>query len=49
MDAEEAFESRMRLDGSHEKLRRLAAHLIDRFRPDATRMAEAAQLAPCGR
>lgn len=50
MDAEfEAFESRMRLDGSHEKLRRLAAHLIDRFRPDAVRMAEAAQLAPCGR
>jgi hemerythrin-like domain-containing protein len=50
MEAEfEAFATRMRLDGSEDRLRGLADRLTGRFRPDPERMAEAALLAPCGR
>ncbi len=45
----EAFESRMRADGSYDRLRALAESLTRRFRPDAVRMAAASQMAHCGR
>jgi hemerythrin-like domain-containing protein len=50
MDSEfEAFEAEMHADGSYDRLRGLVDRLTARFRPDPTRMAEAAQLAHCGR
>jgi hemerythrin-like domain-containing protein len=45
----ESFESRMRADGSYDRLRALAERLTERFRPDPVRMASASQLAHCGR
>jgi hemerythrin-like domain-containing protein len=44
----EAFEARMRADGSYDRLRALAEALTTRFRPDPARMA-AAPFAHCGR
>lgn len=45
----EAFEAGMHADGSYDRLRQLADRLTARFRPDPARMADAAQLAHCGR
>jgi hemerythrin-like domain-containing protein len=50
MSAEfERFETRLRGDGSYDRLRALADRLTLRFRPDPQRMAEAAQMSHCGR
>jgi hemerythrin-like domain-containing protein len=45
----EAFEARLRADGSHDRLRALAERLIGRFRPDAQRVSAAGLVACCGR
>ena len=45
----EAFELRMRADGSYDRLRTLADRLTTRYRPDPERMAAAAQMSHCGR
>jgi hemerythrin-like domain-containing protein len=44
----EAFEARMRADGSYDGLYGLADRLISAFRPDTSRMAAAAQTVGCG-
>ena len=44
----EAFEARMRADGSYDGLYGLADRLIAAFRPEPSRMAAAAQLVGCG-
>jgi len=44
----EAFEARMRADGSYDRLRGLADRLSASFRPDPARMAAAAQMVGCG-
>ena len=44
----EAFEARMRADGSYDRLRGLADRLSTSFRPDPARMAAAANLVGCG-
>src|SRR5262245_57600114 len=44
----EAFEARLREDGSHDRLRGLAERLSTRFRPDPAHMDAAAQMAHCG-
>jgi len=49
MEAEfEAFEARMRADGSYDRFRGLADRLTEVFRPDPARMAAAAQSVGCG-
>jgi hypothetical protein len=45
----EAFESRMRADGSYDRLCALAESLTRRFRPGGPRMAAASHLAHPGR
>lgn len=45
----EEFEAKLHADGSYDVLRGLAERLTARFRPDPARMAEASQLAHCGR
>ena len=44
----EAFEARMRADGSFDRLHGLAEGITTRFRPDPTRMAAAANMVGCG-
>jgi hemerythrin-like domain-containing protein len=44
----EAFEARMRADGSYDRLNGLAGRLTATFRPDPARMAAAAQVVGCG-
>jgi hemerythrin-like domain-containing protein len=44
----EAFEARMKAEGSYDRLRALAERLTGRFRPDPARMAAAAQMSHCG-
>jgi len=44
----EAFEARMRADGSYDRLQGLADRLTTSFRPDPARMAAAAQMVGCG-
>ena len=44
----EAFEARMRADGSYDRLHGLAERLTAAFRPDPERMAAAALMAGCG-
>jgi hemerythrin-like domain-containing protein len=44
----EALEARMRADGSYDRLHALADRLTASFRPDAARMAAAAQVVGCG-
>jgi len=44
----EAFEARMRADGSYDRLHGLADRLSASFRPDPARMAAAAQMVGCG-
>ena len=44
----EAFETRMRADGSYDRLHGLADRLTAAFRPDPVRMAAAAQMVGCG-
>jgi hemerythrin-like domain-containing protein len=44
----EAFEARMRADGSLDRLHGLAEGITTRFRPDPARMAAAANLVGCG-
>jgi len=49
MEAEfQAFEARMRADGSYDRFRGLADRLTEAFRPDPARMAAAAQSVGCG-
>ena len=43
-----SFEARWRVDGSYDRLQRLAEELRTTFRPDPGRMAAAAELLPCG-
>jgi hemerythrin-like domain-containing protein len=43
-----SFEAQWRADGSYDRLQRLAEALRTAFRPDAERMAAAADLLPCG-
>ena len=45
----EAFEARMRADGSYDRLHGLADRLTVAYRPDPARMAAAAQMVGCGR
>jgi len=42
-----SFEARWRVDGSYDRLQRLAEKLQTTFRPDPGRMAAAAELLPC--
>jgi hemerythrin-like domain-containing protein len=50
MSAEfEAFEARLRADGSYDRLCALAERLTERFRPVPGRMAVTTQLSHCGR
>jgi hemerythrin-like domain-containing protein len=44
----EAFEARMRADGSYDRLHGLAERLTAAFRPDPVRMAAAARIVGCG-
>lgn len=44
----EAFEARMRGDGTYDRLHQLAERLTARFRPDPVRMAAAAEIVGCG-
>jgi hemerythrin-like domain-containing protein len=44
----EAFEARMRADGSYDRFRGLAGRLTEAFRPDPARMTAAAQGVGCG-
>jgi hypothetical protein len=44
----EAFEARMRLDGSYDGLHEMAERLTRRFRPDPQRMQAASRMSPCG-
>jgi hemerythrin-like domain-containing protein len=44
----EAFEARMRADGSYDRLYVLADRLTAAYRPDPARMAAAAQMVGCG-
>jgi hypothetical protein len=44
----EALSARVEVDGSLDRLRRLADGLVAGFRPDPARMEEAAHLLPCG-
>ena len=44
----EAFDARMRSDGSFDRLHGLAERLTTAFRPDPARMAAAAQMIGCG-
>jgi hypothetical protein len=43
----EAFDARLRTDGSFDRLHGLAERLVTAFRPDPQRMAAAAQLGGC--
>ena len=45
----EAFEARMRADGSYDGIHSLADRLTAAYRPDPARMATAAQIVGCGR
>jgi hemerythrin-like domain-containing protein len=44
----EAFEKRLRGDGTEDRLRGLAARLVSSFAPDEARVAAAAAISPCG-